>query len=118
MPFHYCPVRASQGKAVRAEPVVAAYERGLVHHVGTFPELEEQMREWTPSDCTSPDRLDARVWAITDLIRAGIAYGDQPDIPFSPIEDPLWKPLHDSFSARYTYDSGYPTSGFPRPPEF
>jgi predicted phage terminase large subunit-like protein len=64
----YKPVTASRGKAVRAEPVSALYERGLVHHVGIFPELEDQMTTWTPDSPDSPDRLDALVWAITDLI--------------------------------------------------
>ncbi|HJJ36852.1 MAG TPA: hypothetical protein O0X27_06735, partial [Methanocorpusculum sp.] len=80
--FTYCPVRATQGKLLRAEPVAAAYERGLVHHVGYFPELEDQLLEWTPSDRRSPDRMDALVWGITYLIRAGdAAYGDLPDYP-------------------------------------
>lgn len=60
-------VRASRGKAIRAEPVAALYERGLVHHVGSFPELEEQMTTWEPSHVKSPDRIDALVWALTDL---------------------------------------------------
>ena len=64
----YKPVTASRGKAIRAEPVSALYERGLVHHVGIFPELEDQMTSWTPDSPDSPDRLDALVWAVTDLI--------------------------------------------------
>jgi phage terminase large subunit-like protein len=64
----YKPVTASRGKAIRAEPVSALYERGLVHHLGMFPELEDQMTTWTPDSPDSPDRLDALVWAITDLI--------------------------------------------------
>jgi predicted phage terminase large subunit-like protein len=64
----YRAVSASRGKAVRAEPVSALYERGLVHHVGMFSELEDQMTAWTPDSPDSPDRLDALVWAITDLI--------------------------------------------------
>lgn len=60
-------VHASRGKRVRAEPVAALYEQGRVHHVGSMPELEEQMTTWTPESGDSPDRLDALVWAITDL---------------------------------------------------
>lgn len=60
-------VHASRGKRMRAEPVAALYEQGRVHHVGNFDELEEQMTTWTPESGTSPDRLDALVWAITDL---------------------------------------------------
>lgn len=60
-------VHASRGKRVRAEPVAALYEQGRVHHVGAFEELEDQMTTWTPESADSPDRLDALVWAITDL---------------------------------------------------
>jgi len=59
-------VTASRGKYIRAEPVAALYEKGVVHHVGAFPELEDQMCEWAPGD-ESPDRMDALVWAITEL---------------------------------------------------
>lgn len=64
-------VRAMRGKYLRAEPVAALYERGLVAHAGTFPELEDQMCDFGPdglSSGTSPDRLDALVWAITELM--------------------------------------------------
>lgn len=62
-------VRASRGKAVRAEPVAALYEQGRVHHVGRLAELEQQMCEWAPdADMRSPDRMDALVWAVTDLV--------------------------------------------------
>jgi len=60
-------VHASRGKLIRAEPVSALYEQGRVHHVGFFPDLEDQLCEWVPGD-KSPDRLDALVWAITDLM--------------------------------------------------
>ena len=61
-------VTASRGKAVRAEPISALYEQGRVHHVGYFSELEEQMCEWEPGISTkSPDRMDALVWALTEL---------------------------------------------------
>ncbi len=59
-------VSASRGKYIRAEPIAALYEKGEVHHVGAFPELEDQMCEWLPGD-ESPDRMDALVWAITEL---------------------------------------------------
>lgn len=62
------PVRASRGKVTRAEPVAALYERGLVHHVGAFPELEDQMTTWNPASSKSPDRLDALVWAFHALL--------------------------------------------------
>ncbi len=62
---------ASRGKHIRAEPVAALYEQGKVHHVGSFPELEEQMGMMTTSGFQgsgSPDRLDAAVWAISELM--------------------------------------------------
>lgn len=61
-------VHASRGKRVRAEPVAALYEQGRVHHVGGFTDLEDQMTTWTPESPDSPDRLDALVWAVTDLV--------------------------------------------------
>ena len=59
-------VSASRGKYIRADPVAALYEKGEVHHVGALPDLEDQMCEWVPGD-ESPDRMDALVWAITEL---------------------------------------------------
>lgn len=73
-------VHASRGKYARAEPVSALYERGLVKHVVNPPdgaslnELETQMRTWEPlGSIGSPDRLDACVWALTDLSLNGYA---------------------------------------------
>ena len=60
-------VRASRGKITRAEPVAALYEQGKVHHVGVFPQLEEEMCSYTPDAVKSPDRMDALVWAVTEL---------------------------------------------------
>ncbi len=60
-------VRASRGKATRAEPISGLYEQGNVHHVGLFAALEDQLCSWVPGD-DSPDRLDALVWALTDLM--------------------------------------------------
>jgi phage terminase large subunit-like protein len=62
----YKAVHATRGKVIRAEPIAALYEQGKVHHVGTFPQLEDQMVEWVPGD-RSPDRMDALVWALTEL---------------------------------------------------
>lgn len=62
----YRGVRATRGKLTRAEPIAALYERGMVHHVGILRDLETQLTTWTPGE-TSPDRLDALVWAITEL---------------------------------------------------
>lgn len=60
-------IHASRSKEVRAEPVSALYEQGRVHHVGFFPELEDQLCEWVPGE-KSPDRLDATVHVLTDLM--------------------------------------------------
>ena len=74
----YKAVRASRGKYARAEPVSALYERGLVKHVSNPPdganlnELETQYRTWEPlGRVGSPDRLDAAVWALTELCLGG-----------------------------------------------
>ena len=64
-------VTASRGKVARAEPVSALYEQGKVKHVGAFPELEDQMCSFTSEgygDEGSPDRVDALVWALTELM--------------------------------------------------
>jgi phage terminase large subunit-like protein len=60
-------VTASRGKLQRAEPVAALYEQGKVKHVKGLEALEAQMTGWTPQDGTSPDRMDAMVWALTEL---------------------------------------------------
>lgn len=65
----YKAVRASRGKVTRAEPVQALYEQGRIHHVGSLATLEDQMCGWDPRvDGKSPDRLDALVWGITELM--------------------------------------------------
>jgi phage terminase large subunit-like protein len=65
-------VRASRGKYTRAEPVSAVFQQGRAHIVGSLPELEDQMIEFTPGSAAnrangSPDRVDALVWAVTEL---------------------------------------------------
>ena len=70
----YRAVRASRGKIARAEPVAALYERGLVHHAGIFNELEDQLCSYTGErQEKSPDRLDALVWAVTELALGQVA---------------------------------------------
>lgn len=63
-------VRASRGKQKRAEPVAALWEQGRAHVVGNLPELETQMTTWVPGldEDESPDRMDAMVWAMTELM--------------------------------------------------
>lgn len=61
-------ITATRGKIIRAEPITALYELGRVHHVGIFPDLEDQMCNYNPLvTAYSPDRMDALVWALTDL---------------------------------------------------
>ena len=67
-------VHASRGKMARAEPVSALYEQGKVRHVRGLNDLEDQMVQWEPlGSIGSPDRLDALVWALTDLSLNGYA---------------------------------------------
>lgn len=64
----YKSVHASRGKSIRAEPIAALYEQRRVHHLGTLGLLEDQLTNWNPqTDDDSPDRLDADVWALTEL---------------------------------------------------
>jgi phage terminase large subunit-like protein len=65
----YKEVRASRGKELRAEPVQALYEKSRVHHMGAFPDLEDEMCTWVPGQSKwSPNRVDALVYAVSDLI--------------------------------------------------
>ena len=73
----FAALHASRGKVARAEPVAALYEQGRVHHLGALPLLEDQMCAFTPRAHGdgipaggSPDRVDALVWALTDLLLA------------------------------------------------
>lgn len=69
-------VWASKGKYTRAEPVAALYEQGRVHHVGYFGSLESEMCTYVPgADEKSPNRMDALVWALTELML------DEPAVP-------------------------------------
>jgi phage terminase large subunit-like protein len=64
-------VHAARGKYIRAEPISALYARGIVYHCGQFEALEDQMCSFTPdfdrAKDGSPDRLDAHVWAMSEL---------------------------------------------------
>ncbi len=80
----FAAVRATRGKVTRAEPVAALYEQGRVRHLGVFPQLEDQMCAFTAEAHSnpnarsvgySPDRVDALVWALTDLLVAPMAGG-------------------------------------------
>jgi phage terminase large subunit-like protein len=70
-------VTASRGKVARAEPIAALYEQGRVSHVGSFAQLEDQICSMTPSGYmgdNSPDRADALVWALSELMLGGSSY--------------------------------------------
>ena len=64
----YKKLTATRGKLVRAEPVAALYEQGRAHHVGMFDKLEDQMCNFTIDSNDSPDRMDAMVWAMHELL--------------------------------------------------
>jgi phage terminase large subunit-like protein len=61
-------VHATRAKRARAEPVAALYEQGRVRHAGVFPELEDEMCSAIGEGMKSPDRMDALVWAVSDLL--------------------------------------------------
>lgn len=83
----YKEVWASQGKRTRAEPISMVYEQGKVHHVGNHPDLEAEMTTWVPGVTTvSPNRVDALVWAVTELLAGASMSGD-----FERVPKP-WKP--------------------------
>jgi len=64
----YRDVTAARGKQIRAEPIAAFYEQGRAHNVGVLAALEDEMTGWAQGDPHSPNRLDAMVWAATELI--------------------------------------------------
>lgn len=63
-------IHASRGKHTRAQPVALLYEQGKVHHVGSFARLEDELCSWVPG-MESPNRLDALVWVLTELMITG-----------------------------------------------
>ena len=77
-------VRASRGKIVRAEPISTLYAQGRVHHVGFFEELENEMTSYTGdrSSEESPDRMDALVWALTELSTDAVFNASQGELFF------------------------------------
>ena len=83
-------VHASRGKRTRAEPIAAMYEQCRIHHVGFHPHLEDQLCTWIPNEGASPDRLDALVWALTDLMIDGARQAPAV-VPFSMEQQSPWK---------------------------
>jgi phage terminase large subunit-like protein len=71
----YEKVHASRGKITRAEPIAALYEQGRVHHVGGFPQLEDEMCNYVPGASKSPNRMDALVWGLTFLMLKPVRVG-------------------------------------------
>lgn len=103
-------VSASRGKMQRAEPVAALYEQGRVKHVQPMPDLEDQLVTWTPTSGLSPDRLDALVWAVTELTEgnagqswmtylAGRYKPAEPDEPAPLVVEPVDRPHAAEFAA-------------------
>jgi phage terminase large subunit-like protein len=87
------PVHASRGKVTRAEPVSALYEQGRVSHHGSFPQLEDQMVVFTPFGIeggTTGDRVDALVWALTQLFPGIVSFKEKPSEAANGSED-RWK---------------------------
>jgi len=86
----YRAVHASRGKITRAEPVAGLYEKKLIHHAGIFKQLEDQMQTYSPITAQkSPDRMDALVWAFTELflqpkVAPRIVSLDDPTLQISP----------------------------------
>jgi phage terminase large subunit-like protein len=73
----FIKVTATRGKRVRAEPIAGLYEQGRISHRQMFTELEDQLCTFTPESLVSPDRLDALVWAFTELMLEPSYSGDQ-----------------------------------------
>ena len=78
-------VWASKGKQARAEPISALAEQGRIHHVGFFGDLEGELCSWVPGEgMRSPNRLDAMVWAFTELMT-----GERPVLMAVPTEEDM-----------------------------
>lgn len=88
-------VHASRGKRTRAEPISALYEQNKVSHVGSLPKLEDEMCTWAGlAGDPSPNRVDALVWALTELMLHPDR-GEAGDPP-SPPEDSRWSGYTDA----------------------
>ncbi len=91
-------VHASRGKLTRAEPVASLYEQRRAWHVRPLLELEDQLTTWTPASGSSPDRLDALVWAVTNILE-GVERWEL-------VEDPLFVAARAEIGIG-TWDRGY-----------
>jgi phage terminase large subunit-like protein len=105
-------VHASRGKRTRAEPIAALYEQGRIHHVGIHRKLEDQMCSWNPDDARmdSPDRVDALVWALTDLMldRTGAVLAQPGYMAGKPPADDADEPDHEGAVIHTGRDSFIP----------
>jgi phage terminase large subunit-like protein len=91
-------VHASRGKLTRAETIAALYEQAKVAHVGAFPELEDELCTWVPGMADSPDRLDALVWALTELAPGTVAVS----APIFTTRTSRWEPVRQrAFGGRW-----------------
>ena len=73
LPFRQ--VRATRGKLIRAEPVAMLYEKNLVSHIGELTALEDELTSYNGNiNAKSPDRMDALVWSITELMTPASRY--------------------------------------------
>jgi len=96
-----CPVEKLTAKGTkqdRASPIATLYERGRIHHVGYWPLLEEQMVTWVPSDAKSPDRIDALVHALTEVLPITILTSSAHSLANVPLLG--WQPAQGSVAAR------------------
>jgi phage terminase large subunit-like protein len=81
-------VLATRGKAIRAEPVSALHEKGMIHIVGRMPELEAELTEWNPRiGGVSPNRFDALVWLVWHLARLGEDERPDPKVAFTGLSE-------------------------------
>jgi phage terminase large subunit-like protein len=95
--------RASRGKEVRAEPVVGLYEQRRVFHRGngTLEKLEEEMLTWVPGEGASPNRVDALVWAINELLKPGGEISFASPRGLAPTPDPYGIPPRPNYGYGY-----------------
>lgn len=93
-------VWASRGKVTRAEPISALYEQKRVHHVGTHEVLEDQLCLWEPGQ-PSPDRLDALVWALTELAEEDTQVTEGSDEEY----ESFWNRNHVSLTAPGVFET-------------
>jgi phage terminase large subunit-like protein len=84
-------VHAAKGKATRAEPIAGLYEQNKVHHVGMLAMLESQMTTWAPGEDDSPDRVDALVWAMTEIMGGGSTFDDVRELGTVEDYDNRWR---------------------------